>query len=121
MIKDVCKAAAHMLGREDEADALSAGDAETCGKYLRLYNLVVSELFDVYRRDDYANPPFGSDMSEKQAEFYGISDRVLAYGIAAEYAIAECLDTADMWDTRYKNAIALAPRKSVRIKTGRFY
>ena len=60
-------------------------------------------------------------MSEKQAEFYGISDRVLAYGIAAEYAIAECLDTADMWDTRYKNAIALAPRKSVRIKTGRFY
>lgn len=120
MIKDVCKAAAQFLGLEKEAEEMGSGGLAD-EKFLWLYNLVVSELFDVYRRDDYANPPFGSDMSEKQAEFYGISDRVLAYGIAAEYAIAECLDTADMWDTRYKNAIALAPRKSVRIKTGRFY
>lgn len=120
MIKDVCKAAALLLGLEKEASETGGGTA-TDEKFLRLYNLVVSELFDVYRRNDYAEPPFGKDMNEEQARFYGISDRVLAYGIAAEYAVAECLDTAEMWDTRYRNAIALAPRKSVNIPSGRFY
>ena len=120
MIKDVCLAAAHMLGREDEADALSAGDAETCGKYLRLYNLVVSEIAEEYRRGDYDVPPAGADLSEDEAKFYGISARVLAYGVAAECAVTEGLDVAEMWDTRYKSSLALAPRRPVRIRARRF-
>ncbi len=122
MIKDVCRAAALSLGLEKESSEMGDETAtETNEKFLRLYNLVVSELYDVYRRGDYAEPPFGSDMSDEQARFFGVSDRVLAYGIAAEYAVEECLDTAEMWDARYKNALALAPKKSVKIPAGRFY
>ena len=78
MIKDVCLAAAHMLGREDEADALSAGDAVAWRIYLPLCNLVVSEIAEEYRRGDYDVPPAGADLSEDEAKFYGISARVLA-------------------------------------------
>lgn len=120
MIRDVCKAAAEMLGLTDDAEALASSDETADKKYLRLYNLVVSEIAEEYRRGDYDGSPAAQTLDEEEAEFYGISPRVLAYGVAAEYAVTEGLDVAEMWDTRYKSAIALAPRPPLRIRARRF-
>lgn len=122
MIKDVCAAAASMLGRPDEAEELLSDECgeELAREYLRLYSLVVGEIAEEYRRGDPACDMPEPTMDGDEAAFYGISARVLAYGIAAERAITEGLDVAELWDTRYKSSLAMCARKSVRIKSRRF-
>ena len=121
MIKDVCIAAANMLGLTEDAQQLAseACEQETADKYLRLYGLVVSEIAEEYRRGENADISAES-MNDEEASFTGISRRILAYGVAAEYAITEGLDVAELWDTRYKSSIAMAERQPVRIKSRRF-
>lgn len=122
MIKDVCAAAASMLGRPDEAAELLSGDCseELAREYLRLYSLVISEIAEEYRRGDEVNTAAATSLDGREAEFYGISGRVLAYGIAAERALTEGLDVAETWDTRYKSSLAMCARRPVRIKPRRF-
>lgn len=121
MIKDVCSAAASMLGRPDEAQELLSEDCgeELAKEYLRLYSLVISEIAEEYRRGEDVNAA-ATSLNEREAEFYGISGRVLAYGIAAERALTEGLDVAETWDTRYKSSLAMCARRPVRIKPRRF-
>ncbi|MBR6788460.1 MAG: hypothetical protein IKM44_01485 [Clostridia bacterium] len=121
MIKDVIIEALKMLNLSSEAEKVLAGEEEVTAELLRIYNLVVSELHDVYRRDDYATPPIAMSVNEAEADFYGVSPRVMAYGVCAEYCITQGLDEAELWDGRYKDALSLIKRKSRRIPGRRFY
>lgn len=125
MVKDVIISAMLMLNLTPEAEETAVLESgETCEaseKFLRLYNLVVREIADEYRRTDYLEPPIATGIEEEEAEFYGISPRVLAYGIAAEYCVTEGLDEAETWDNRYKSAISLAARPKIKIKARRMY
>ncbi len=125
MVKDVIITAMRMLNltsEAEEAEALPKGrTSEAMDKFLRLYNLVVGEIYDEYRRKDYAAPPYASAVGDEEAKFYGISPRVLAYGVAAEYCVTEGLDEAETWDKRYKSALSLAARPKINIKARRMY
>lgn len=125
MVKDVILSAMRMLRLNDEAEELAALDeGKTCesgNAFLRLYNLVVCEIAEEYRRKDYVTPPQATSLWEEEAAFTGISARVLAYGVAAEYCVTEGLDEAELWDGRYKSALSLAVRPRVRIKERRMY
>lgn len=125
MVKDVIISAMLMLNLTPEAEetaALSPGvTSEISEKFLRLYNLVVSEIHDEYRRTEYPETPVASSIEDAEAKFFGISPRVLAYGIAAEYCIIEGLDEAETWDGRYKSGLSLAARPKIKIKARRMY
>ena len=115
MVKDVLITAMRMLGLTEYADALYAGNAECESELIGMYNLVVCEIAEEYRRDDYESPPVASSADDPEAEFFGISRRVLAYGVAAEYCITHGLDEAVTWDGRYKAALSLARRRRIRV------
>ena len=120
MVKDIVLGALRMLGMTAEADALEA-DGETAAEtaeYLRLYNLVAGEIADEYRRSGFAP---AAALTDGEAEFYGISPRVLSYGVAAECCITRGLDEASMWDGRYKAALSLAPRPRATVRARRMY
>lgn len=124
MVRDVIVAALNMLGMENEAKEVSSESGEisdVASRFLRFYNLVVSEIADEYRRDEYPSAPVASSLDDGEATFTGISNRVLAYGVAAEYCITEGSDDAVTWDERYKAALSLAKRPSLRLKARRFY
>lgn len=120
MVKDVIVSAMRMAGLDAEADALEE-DAQTLSdaarRFLRYYDLVVSEIADEYRRGE---SPAPAAMSDPEADFYGISLRVLAYGVAAEHFITEGMDEAVTWDGRYRSALALCSRPPVRVKARSF-
>ncbi len=122
MIRDVCIAAAHMLGLTEDAEALAGDDCpeELAAEYLRLYGLVVSEIAEEYRRGEDAGLASSPSLTDGEAELTGISRRMLAYGVAAEYAITRGMDVAEMWEERFKSALALAKRPPVRIPQRRF-
>lgn len=125
MVKDVIISAMLMLNLTPEAEETAAletgGTSEDSEKFLRLYNLVVREIYDEYRRTDYLEPPVATAIEDSEAEFYGISPRVLSYGIAAEYCVTEGLDEAETWDKRYKSALSLAAHRKIKIKARRMY
>lgn len=118
MVKDLLLEALRMLGLTEEDDVCDK-DTDLSKEFLRCYNLVVSELFD---RDDsgYATAPTADDIEDDSAVFNRISDRVICYGIAAEYCITKGLDEAELWDGRYKQAIENAGARSVKIKARKF-
>lgn len=120
MIKDVCAAAAHMLGLTEEAEELLLADCseETAARWLRLYDLVVREIAEEYRRGE-STPPGSPSLGGETAAFTGITPRMIAYGVAAEYAITEGLDVAEMWDSRFRSSLSLAARPALRIRARR--
>lgn len=120
MIKDVCAAAAHMLGLTEEAEELLSADCseETAARWLRLYDLVVREIAEEYRRGESTSPGSPS-LGGETAAFIGITPRMIAYGVAAEYAITEGLDVAEMWDSRFRSSLSLAARPALRIRARR--
>ena len=122
MVKDVIVTAMRMVGLDADADALESGASTrpaSAERFLRYYDLVVSEIADEYRREERPSAP--ASMEDDEAAFYGISPRVLAYGVAAEHCITEGSEDAVTWDGRYKAALSLAPRPPVRIKARRLY
>lgn len=125
MVKDVIIQALQMLNLERESEevaALAEGQTNAAAeRFLRFYNLVVTEIAEEYRRTDYLAPPTADSIDAEAAEFYGISERTLAYGVAAEYCVTEGLDEAVTWDARYKGALALAKKPRVKIAARRLY
>lgn len=121
MIKDVCAAAAHMLGLTEEAEELLSADCseETAARWLRLYDLVVREIAEEYRRGEARSPFPAPSLGGETAAFTGITPRMIAYGVAAEYAITEGLDVAEMWDSRFRSSLSLAARPALRIRARR--
>ncbi len=115
MVKDVLIAAMRMLGMTENAAALEEENAECESELINMYNLVVSEIAEEYRRNDYETAPTVSSALEAEAEFYGVSGRVLAYGVAAEYCITHGLDEAVTWDGRYKAALSAAKRRRIKV------
>ncbi|MBQ7227963.1 MAG: hypothetical protein IJX05_06155 [Clostridia bacterium] len=118
MIKDIIISALGMLNLTSEAEKIESGEEKITAEFLRLYNLVISEINDVYRRE-HATAPKATSIYDDACEFYGISDRVIAYGVAAEYCITQGLDEAELWDERYKSALAMAKRKRISISARR--
>ena len=121
MVKDVIVSAMRMAGLDAEADALEE-DAQTLSdaarRFLRYYDLVVSEIADEYRR---GVSPARAPKSDPVADVIGLSTGVLAYGVAAEQFSTEGVDEAvRTWDGRYRSALALCSRPPVRVKARSF-
>ena len=122
MIKDILISALYMLNlsREaEEAAATQSGSNETLKRFLRFFNLVNSEIASEYRTDSEAKKEYG--LYDDEPAYYGITPRILAYGVAAEYCITEGLEDAATWDKRYKDGIANAKRKSAAVKCRKFF
>lgn len=124
-VKEVLVEAMRMLGLDAEADETEAlpagGETQTTKRFLRFYNLTVRQIAEEYRRNDYPEPPIADNADAEAAEFYGVSERVLAYGVAAEYCVTEGLDEAVTWDARYKDGIAAAARPKTKIAARRMF
>ena len=121
MVKDIIVSAMFMLNLNAEAEqtkALMSGTNVIAERFLRFFNNVASEVGSDYRRGDETKTQYG--FYDDPPEFCGITPRVLAYGVAAEYCITEGIDEAVTWDKRYKDGIAAAKRSPKSIKSRRF-
>lgn len=121
MVKDVVKMALYMLNMTDEVARLEAGESDgNIANFVRYFNLVHDEISVEYLFTD------DGTMKEYSLESVftaidGVSNRVIAYGVAAEHCITIAHTDASMWDKRYKDGLAMAKKNAVNIPARRFF
>lgn len=121
MVKDIIVTALYMLGLHAKAglaEKMTGGTDEYTERFVRFFNLVVDEIAAEYRKGATVSGWYA--FLHAPPVFAGISERVLAYGVAAEYCITEGIDEAVTWDKRYKDALAAAPKQSRTVKPRKF-
>lgn len=121
-VKDVIVSTLYMLNLTTEAaqvDGLTGAISNIATRMVRLFNLVAAEVGEEYRRGSGTKSSYG--LYDDIPEFYGITGRMLAYGVAAEYCIVEGMAEAVTWDKRYKDALAAAKKKAARMNERKFY